>query len=271
MKGPCLDLCVFYKENQIIKPLEFVLDFCNMQDTAGFDPFKLHKRRTLIPVAEITEDCFFGGRGLRKGLLLKSSLKRDHEDVLFMFEIPRKKRITDPAYKRYQGPFSSIAISIPFEKIRANSNYNLDRLFQIFLRLLSYGAVESATVSLGMSDFQWEVDEQIFHFLKEKDAIIVKRRLQWATFFTTYEHQKILQGFANANSSLEAFCEQNGLEILMTDEFDGIILKVKEPMEDTPDYFYAMLRRTQEFYSILDANGHCVFKNNSPAANGNGT
>ena len=30
MKGPCLDLCVFYKENQIIKPLEFVLDFCNM-------------------------------------------------------------------------------------------------------------------------------------------------------------------------------------------------------------------------------------------------
>ena len=210
----------------------------------------MHKRRTLIPVAEITEDCFFGGRGLRKGLLLKSSLKRDHEDVLFMFEIPRKKRITDPAYKRYQGPFSSIAISIPFEKIRANSNYNFDRLFQIFLRLLSYGAVESATVSFGMSDFQWEVDEQIFHFLKEKDAIIVKRRLQWATFFTTYE---------------------NGLEILMTDEFDGIILKVKEPMEDTPDYFYAMLRRTQEFYSILDANGHCVFKNNSPAANGNGT
>lgn len=256
MKGPCLDLCVFYKEDQIIKPLEFVLDFCNMWDTAGFDPFKLHKRRTLIPVAEITEDCFFGGRGLRKGLLLKSSLKRDHEDVIFMFEIPRKKRITDPAYKRYQGPFSSIAISIPFEKIRANSNYNFDRLFQIFLRLLSYGAVESARVSLGMSDFQWEVDEQIFHFLKEKDAIIVKRRLEWATFFTTYEHQKILQGFANANSSLEAFCEQNGLEILMTDEFDGIILKVKEPiMEDTPDYFYAMLKRTQEFYSILETNG----------------
>jgi hypothetical protein len=61
----------------------------------------------------------------------------------------------------------------------------------------------------------------------------------------------ILRGFSNANSSLEAFCEQNGLEILMTGEFDGVILKVKESTDDTPDYFYAMLQRTQEFYSIL--------------------
>jgi hypothetical protein len=255
MKGPYLDLCVFYKENQIIKPLNFVMDFCNMWDTAGFEPFKLHKRRTLIPAAEITEDCFAGGRGFRKGLLLKSSLKRDHDDVIFMFEIPGEKRITDPDYIGYQEPASSIAISIPFEKTRANSNYNFDRLFQIFLRLLSYGAVENASVSLGMSDFQWEVDEQLSRVLKEKNAIIRKIRLDWATFFTTYQHQKILQGFINANSSLEMFCEQNGLEILMADEFDGIILKVKEPMDDTPDYFCAMLRRTQEFYSILETNG----------------
>ena len=81
------------------------------------------------------------------------------------------------------------------------------------------------------------------------------RRCWWATFFTAYEYQKILQGFVNANSSLEIFCEQNGLEILMTDEFDGIILKVKEPMDNTPDYFYATLRRTQEFYSTLETNG----------------
>lgn len=37
----------------------------------------------------------------------------------------------------------------------------------------------------------------------------------------------------------------------MTGEFDGVILKVKESTDDTPDYFYAMLQRTQEFYSIL--------------------
>ena len=38
----------------------------------------------------------------------------------------------------------------------------------------------------------------------------------------------------------------------MTDEFDGVILKVKEPIDNTPDYFYAMLQRTQAFYSILE-------------------
>ena len=61
-----------------------------------------------------------------------------------------------------------------------------------------------------------------------------------------------MRGFANANSSLEAFCKQNGLEILMAAESGGAILKVKEPMDNTLDYFYAMLQRTQAFYSILE-------------------
>ena len=255
MKGPSLELRVFYKENQITKPLSFVMDFCNMWDTAGFEPFKLHKKRTLIPAAEITEDCFTGRRGFRKGLLLKNSLKRDHDDVIFMFEIPGKKRITDPDYKGYQEPASSIAISIPLEKTKTNSNDSFDKRFQIFLRLLSCGAVENASVSLGMSDFQWEVDEQIFYVLKEQNAVIRKIQLDWATFFTAYQYQKILRGFANANSSLETFCEQNGLETLMTDKFDGVLLKVKELLDDTPEYFDAMLRRTQEFYSILEISG----------------
>ena len=64
-----------------------------------------------------------------------------------------------------------------------------------------------------------------------------------------------MRGFANANSSLETFCEQNGLETLMTDKFDGVLLKVKEPLDDSPEYFDAMLRRTQEFYSILEISG----------------
>ena len=174
MNGPSLELSVFFKENQITKPLSFVMDFCNMWDTAGFEPFKLHKKRKLIPAAEITEDCFAGGRGFRKGLLLKNSLKRDHDDVIFTFEIPGKKRITDPDYKGYQEPASSISISIPLEKTKTNSNYSFDKFFQIFLRLLSCGAVENASVSLGMSDFQWEVDEQIFMFLKSRTQLFGK-------------------------------------------------------------------------------------------------
>lgn len=100
-------------------------------------------------------------------------------------------------------------------------------------------------------EFKTNVHERLFAVVSGDKGIIRKRRLDWATFFTEYEYQKILRGFSNANTSLEAFCEQNGLEVLMTAEFDGVILKVKEPMDNTPDYFYAMLQRTQEFYAIL--------------------
>ena len=277
MKGPILSLLVFYKEQQITKPVDFVMDFCDMWNTADYEPLKLYKGTA--PIAFITRELLqeiltFSGKdkpGKHKSLMLKTSLKRSRVEVHFRFEHPDMKRIADFNYLGWQKTASSIGINIPFDNVKSNGNYTFDTLFQIFFWLLSYGTVENVSVAL-VSDIEFttNVHEKIFAVISENKGVIRKRRLDWATFFTAYEYQNILQGFINTNRSLETFCEQNGLEILMTDEFDGTILKVKEPMDNTPDYFYAMLRRTQEFYSILDANGYCVFKNNSPAANGNG-
>lgn len=262
MKGPILSLLVFYKEQQIAKPVDFVIDFCDTWNTMDFEPLKLYKGTT--PNTNITEEFLqdiltFSEKdrpSKHKSLTLKTSLKRNRVEVHFRFEHPNMKRITDPNYLGWQMSASSIGISIPFDNVKTNGNYTLDTLFQVFLRLLSYRKVENASVTL-VSDieFMTNVHEQVFAVISKDKGIIRKRRLDWATFFTAHEYQKIMRGFVDANSSLEAFCEQNGLEILMTDEFDGILLKVKEPMDDTPEYFDAMLRRTQEFYSILEVNG----------------
>lgn len=259
MKSPILSLLVFYKEKQIVSPEDFVMDFCGIWNTTDFEPLKLYKGTT--PIADITKESLqeiltFSEKdkpGKYKSLMLKTSLKRNRAEVHFRFEHPDMKRITDSNYLGWQISASSIGINVSFDSINTNGNYTFDTLFQIFLRLLLYGTVENASVTL-VSDieFQTNVNERIFAVISEDKGIIRKRRLDWATFFTAYEYQEILRGFAKANSSLEAFCEQNGLEVLMTDEFDGVILKVKEPMDNTPDYFYAMLQRTQAFYSILE-------------------
>ncbi len=277
MKGPILSLLVFYKEQQIAKPVDFVMDFCDMWNTTDYEPLKLYKGT--MPITDITRELLqetltFSEKdkpSKHKSLMLKTSLKRSRVEVHFRFEHPDMKRISDYNYLGWQVSASSIGIDIPFDNIKSNGNYTFDTLFQIFLRLLSYGTVENASVTL-VSDIEFttNVHEKIFAVISQDKGIIRKRRLDWATFFTAYEYQKILQGFVNANRPLETFCEQNGLEILMTNEFDGILLKVKKPIDDTPDYFCAMLKRTQEFYSILETNGYCVFKNCSPAANGNG-
>lgn len=262
MKGPILSLLVFYKERQIAKPVDFVMDFCDMWNTMNFEPLKLYKGTT--PIAAMARELLqeiltFSEKDKpdkHKSLMLKTSLKRNRAEVHFRFEHPDMKRIADFNYLGWQKTASSIGISIPFDNVKSNGHYTFDTLFQIFLRLLSYGAVENASVVL-VSDIEFttNVHEKIFAVISENKGVIRKRRLDWATFFTAYEYQKILQGFANANCSFEAFCKQNGLEILMAGEISGVILKVKEPMDDTPDYFYAMLKRTQEFYSILDENG----------------
>lgn len=261
MKGSILSLLVFYKEKQIANPEDFVMDFCNMWNSTDFEPLKLYKRTT--PIDNITRELLqeiltFSEKdkpSKHKSLMLKTSLNRDRVEVHFRFEHPDMKRITDPNYFDWQMSASSISIDIPFDTVKTNRSYTFDSLFQIFLRLLSYGKVENASVTL-VSDieFKTNVHEQVFAVISKDKGIIRKRRLDWATFFTAYEYQKILRGFADANSSLDAFCEKNGLEILITDKFDGVVLKVKEPMDDTPDYFYAMLKRTQEFYSILVMN-----------------
>lgn len=262
MKGPILSLLVFYKEQQITKPVDFVMDFCDMWHTMDFEPLKLYKRAA--PITDITRELLqetltFSKKdkpSRNKSLMLKTSLKRSRVEVYFRFEHPNMKRITDPNYSGWQMSASSIGINIPFDNVKINGKYPFDTLFQVFLRLLSYGKVENASVTL-VSDIEFmaNVHEQIFAVISKDKGIIRKRRLDWATFFTAYEYQKILRGFANANNPLEAFCEQNGLEILMTDKFDGVLLKVKEPLDDTPEYFDAMLRRTQEFYSILEISG----------------
>ena len=258
MKSPILSFLVFYKEKQIVSPKDFVMDFCDMWNTMDFEPLKLYKGTT--PVTNITRELLqeiltFSEKdkpGKHKSLMLKTSLKCNRAEVHFLFEHPDMKRITDSNYLGWQISASSIGINISFDSINTNGNYTFDTLFQVFLHLLSYRTVENASVTL-VSDieFKTNVHERLFAVVSGDKGIIRKRRLDWATFFTAHEYQKILRGFSNANSSLEAFCEQNGLEILMTGEFDGVILKVKEPMDNTPDYFYAMLQRTQKFYSIL--------------------
>jgi len=257
MKGTILSLLVFYKEKEIADPPGFVIDVCDMWSAAGFEPLKLYKRTALV--AEITRDTktllqevlTFSEKDKpddHKCLLLKSSLKHSRVEISFRFEHPALKRISDSNYLGWQVTASSIGIDISFDKIKADKDYDIDKLLQVFFQLISNRAVEDANVNIVSSlEFETGVHQQIFDIISTKDHCIRKKRLDWATFFTASEYQKIVQRFAETGNSLAVFCEENGLEILTANNFDGAIMKVKKPLEDSPDYFYSMLKRTREF------------------------
>ena len=47
-------ISIFYKEQQITKPVDFVMDFCDMWNTADYEPPKLYKGTA--PIAVITRE-----------------------------------------------------------------------------------------------------------------------------------------------------------------------------------------------------------------------
>lgn len=50
MKGTILSLLAFYKEQQITKPVDFVMDFCDMWNAADYEPLKLYKGTAPIAI-----------------------------------------------------------------------------------------------------------------------------------------------------------------------------------------------------------------------------
>ena len=127
MKGPILSLLVFYKEQQITKPVDFVMDFCDMWNTADYEPLKLYKGTA--PIAFITRELLqeiltFSEKdkpGKLKSLMLKTSLKRSRVEVHFRFEHPDMKRIADFNYLGWQKAASSIGIQVPFDNVKSKS------------------------------------------------------------------------------------------------------------------------------------------------------
>lgn len=258
MRPTQLSLLVFYKEKEIADPSEFVMNICGLWDSMEFEPLKLYRRTTPIEKTKefLQEVLAFSEKDVpskHKTLMLKSSLKRDRVEVHFMFEHPNIKRITDPDYLGWQMSASSIGIYIPLNEMQADKSYDIHNILQVFFHLLSHRAIENACIMLISNlEFETDVHKQIFEIISGESVCIRKRQLDWTTFFTPFEYQKILQRFSETGNSLTAFCEENGLEILTGADISGVILKVKGPIEDTPEYFYSMLKRTREFYSILE-------------------
>ena len=87
MKSPILSFLAFYKEQQITKPVDFVMDFCDMWNTMDFEPLKLYKGT--MPVTNITRELLqeiltFSEKdkpSKHKSLMLKTSLKRNRAEV----------------------------------------------------------------------------------------------------------------------------------------------------------------------------------------------
>ena len=127
MKGPILSLLVFYKEQQITKPVDFVMGFCDMWNAADYEPLKLYKGTA--PIAIITRELLqeiltFSEKDKpdkHKSLMLKTSLKRNRAEVHFRFEHPDMKRIADFNYLGWQKAASSIGIQVPFDNVKSKS------------------------------------------------------------------------------------------------------------------------------------------------------